>query len=242
LPLPVTVSREVGHGPPVDHALVGQQVADGPARARGHLGLQAGGVRGGREPLGRTSQGGGVVLEGLQSGVHGHGEDSPMSAERIDRSGALALHRPHPVESAEPALVAPGGAMARSFLSALTGSFAFPAAENPTVVMMEAAYRHHRIDARYLNCEVTSGALGDAVLGARAMGWVGFNCSPPHKRAVVQHLDGLAESAQLIGAVNCVVREGTRLIGHNFDGQGSSSRCVRWLILWERRSWSSALA
>lgn len=110
--------------------------------------------------------------------------------------------------------------MARSFLSALTGSFAFPAAENPTVVMMEAAYRHHRIDARYLNCEVTLAALGDAVLGARAMGWAGFNCSLPHKRAVVQHLDGLAESAQLIGAVNCVVREGTRLIGHNFDGQG----------------------
>jgi len=41
-----------------------------------------------------------------------------------------------------------------SFLSALTGSFAMPAAENPTVAMVEAAYRHHEIDARYLNCEV----------------------------------------------------------------------------------------
>ena len=71
-----------------------------------------------------------------------------------------------------------------SFLSLLTGSFATPAAENPTVVMVEAAYRHHGLDARYLNCEVAPDALGDAVRGARAMGWAGFNCSIPHKVAV----------------------------------------------------------
>ena len=93
-----------------------------------------------------------------------------------------------------------------SFLSTLTGSFATPAAENPTVAMVEAAYRHHGIDARYLNCEVAPEELADAVRGARAMGWVGFNCSIPHKVAVIEHLDGLGESAAVIGAVNCAVR------------------------------------
>jgi len=39
-----------------------------------------------------------------------------------------------------------------NFLSRLTGSFATPAAENPTVAMIEAAYRHHQLDARYINC------------------------------------------------------------------------------------------
>jgi shikimate dehydrogenase len=107
-----------------------------------------------------------------------------------------------------------------SFLSVLTGSFAMPAGENPTVAMVEAAYRHHGLDARYLNCEVGPEALGDAVRGARAMGWVGFNCSIPHKVAVIEHLDGLAESAAVIGAVNCVVRRDCRLIGENTDGQG----------------------
>lgn len=107
-----------------------------------------------------------------------------------------------------------------NFLSVLTGSFATPAAENPTVAMIEAAYRHHDIDARYINCEVPPDALGDAVRGARAMGWVGFNCSIPHKVAVIPHLDGLAESATLIGAVNCVVRRDGRYIGENTDGQG----------------------
>src|SRR5882757_3172869 len=107
-----------------------------------------------------------------------------------------------------------------SFLSVITGSFALPAGENPTVAMVEAAYRHHGLDARYLNCEVEPEALGDAVRGARAMSWVGFNCSLPHKVAVIEHLDGLADSAAVIGAVNCVVRREGRFIGENTDGQG----------------------
>ena len=56
-----------------------------------------------------------------------------------------------------------------SFLSVLTGSFSQGAADNPTVAMIEAAYRHHGIDARYVNCEVAPEVLGDAVRGARAM-------------------------------------------------------------------------
>ena len=107
-----------------------------------------------------------------------------------------------------------------SFLSILTGSFSTPAAENPTVAMVEAAYRHHGLDARYLNCEVEPELLGDAVRGARAMGWTGFNLSIPHKVAVIEHLDGLADSATVIGAVNCVVRRDGRFIGENTDGQG----------------------
>src|ERR1700731_3394086 len=107
-----------------------------------------------------------------------------------------------------------------SFLSLITGSFSTPAAGNPTVAMVEAAYAHHQINARYLNCEVAPEALGDAVKGARAMGWAGFNCSMPHKVSVIKHLDGLADSPALIGAVNCAVRRRYRYIGENTDPQG----------------------
>ncbi len=107
-----------------------------------------------------------------------------------------------------------------SFLSLLTGSFSQGAAENPTVAMIESAYRHHGIEARYVNCEVEPEGLVDAVRGARAMGWAGFNCSIPHKVAVVEHLDALAESASVIGAVNCAVARDGRLVGENTDGQG----------------------
>ncbi len=110
--------------------------------------------------------------------------------------------------------------MSRNFLSQLTGSFAMPAAENPTVAMVEAAYHHHGLDWRYINCEVPPEKLADAVLGARAMGWAGFNCSLPHKVEVIQYLDGLGASAEVIGAVNCAVRRDGKFIGENTDGKG----------------------
>ncbi|GAA4487561.1 shikimate dehydrogenase [Gluconacetobacter asukensis] len=108
----------------------------------------------------------------------------------------------------------------KSFLSILTGSFSTPCADNPTVAMIEAAYRHHDIDARYINCDVKPDNLADAVRGAKAMEWVGFNCSLPHKVAVIQHLDALSEAAKIIGAVNCVTIRDGRLTGDNTDGKG----------------------
>lgn len=108
----------------------------------------------------------------------------------------------------------------QGFRSILTGSFSTPCADNPTVAMVEAGYHHAGLDARYINCDVKASGLADAVKGAKAMEWVGFNCSLPHKVAVLDHLDDIAESARLIGAVNCVaIREG-KLIGHNTDGKG----------------------
>jgi shikimate dehydrogenase len=107
-----------------------------------------------------------------------------------------------------------------NFLSGITGLFASPAAENPTIAMVEAAYRHHAIDARYLTCEVEPENLEAAVRGAVAMGWAGFHLSLPHKQTVIPFLDELAECAQLIGAVNCVVIRDGHLIGENTDGAG----------------------
>lgn len=106
------------------------------------------------------------------------------------------------------------------FLPALTGCFAQPVAENPTVAMMEAAFAHHGLHCRYINMDVPPEKLADAVRGAKAQGYIGFNCSLPHKVAVIEHLDGLAESARLIGAVNCAVKRGEKWLGENTDGQG----------------------
>lgn len=61
--------------------------------------------------------------------------------------------------------------MPPNFLSNLVGCFSTPAAENPTVAMMEVAFQHHKIDWRYINCEVAPENLGAAVRGAWAMGF-----------------------------------------------------------------------
>ena len=56
-----------------------------------------------------------------------------------------------------------------TFLSDLTGSFSTPAAQNPTVALMEAAYTDAGLNVRYLNCEVPPEQLLAAVLTYRVL-------------------------------------------------------------------------
>ena len=107
-----------------------------------------------------------------------------------------------------------------SFLHELVGSMSQGADGNPTVAMIEAAFAHYGLPWRYINMEVTPADLGEAVRGAKAMGFRGFNCSLPHKVTVIPHLDGLGESASVMGAVNTIVRRDDQLIGENTDGKG----------------------
>jgi shikimate dehydrogenase len=107
-----------------------------------------------------------------------------------------------------------------SFRHELTGSFSQGSDSNPTVAMVEASFKANNLHYRYINCEVNPDQLAEAVAGAKAMNWKGFNCSIPHKVEVIKHLDGLGESASLIGAVNCVVNRDGKLIGENTDGKG----------------------
>ena len=107
-----------------------------------------------------------------------------------------------------------------NFKQELTAAFGQPISENPTQAMVEAAYQHHGLDWRYLTIEVAQDGLEAAVAGARAMGFAGVNCTLPHKVKVIEYLDGLGESASLMGAVNCVVQRDGKLIGENTDGKG----------------------
>ena len=106
-----------------------------------------------------------------------------------------------------------------SFRHELTGSFSQGSDSNPTVAMVEASFKANNLHYRYVNCEVNPDQLEAAVAGARAMNWKGFNCSIPHKVEVIKYLDGLGESASLIGAVNCAVNRDGKLIGENTDGK-----------------------
>lgn len=95
-----------------------------------------------------------------------------------------------------------------------------PVAGNPTQFMMERAFSDLGLDWRYLTLEVAPENLADAVRGMRAMGFRGGNFTIPHKVAVIPHLDGLSQAAELMGAVNCVQRVGDKLLGENTDGKG----------------------
>ncbi len=95
-----------------------------------------------------------------------------------------------------------------------------PVAGNPTQFMMERAFAAVGLAWRYLTLEVPEENLAAGLAGMRAMGFRGGNFTIPHKVAVIEHLDGLSEAAELMGAVNCVNFEGDKLIGENTDGKG----------------------
>lgn len=110
--------------------------------------------------------------------------------------------------------------MAANYKLELVGVLGFPVAENPSCVMLDAAFAALNLPWRYLTLEVRPEALPDAVRGVRALGMKGINLTIPHKVAVIPLLDEISPDAAMIGAVNTVRRHGDRLIGENTDGKG----------------------
>ncbi len=110
--------------------------------------------------------------------------------------------------------------MSRDSLQEIVCCMGKPVAGNPTQFMMERAFAAVGLAWRYLTLEVPEENLAAGLAGMRAMGFRGGNFTIPHKVAVIEHLDGLSEAAELMGAVNCVNFEGDKLIGENTDGKG----------------------
>lgn len=110
--------------------------------------------------------------------------------------------------------------MRESYRIPTTGAFGDPIDENPSGVMMEAGYRSVGLDWRYQLFHVKAEELGNALAGIRAMGFSGLNLTIPHKIAAIPYMDGMSESAKLIGAINTIVVRDGKLYGENTDGKG----------------------
>ena len=83
--------------------------------------------------------------------------------------------------------------------------------------------RHHGLRVHYQLIDVEGlQTLPMLMEAARVIGFAGLNITYPCKQSVIPLLDDLSGEAQAIGAVNTVVRDGDRLVGHNTDGSGWS--------------------
>ncbi len=96
-----------------------------------------------------------------------------------------------------------------------------------TPAMHEEEARHHGLRLHYqlidLDRAGPKGAeLPALIASARTMGFAGLNITYPCKQAVIPLLDDLSEEARAMGAVNTVVNQGGKLVGHNTDGSGWS--------------------
>lgn len=102
----------------------------------------------------------------------------------------------------------------------LIGIVANPIRHSISPKMHNAAFEKLQLDYAYLAFEVEEGQLAEAVAGLRALGARGFNVSMPYKSKVIPYLDELSPAATLCQAVNTVVNDAGKLVGHMTDGSG----------------------
>lgn len=95
-----------------------------------------------------------------------------------------------------------------------------PVEHSISPAMQNTACRLTGQDLCYLAFDVQPERLPAAVAGLRAIGFKGCNVTMPHKNAMAQLVDELSPAARLCGAVNTVVNQNGRLVGHTTDGVG----------------------
>jgi shikimate dehydrogenase len=113
-------------------------------------------------------------------------------------------------------------------ISGKTGLLALighPVEHSLSPAMHNASFAAEGLDYVYVALDVKPENLPAAARGAAALGFRGFNVTMPHKRAMISLVDELDEAARVSGAVNTVVVEGRRLLGHNTDGGGMILAC-----------------
>lgn len=102
----------------------------------------------------------------------------------------------------------------------LTGLLGSPVAHSLSPMMHNESFRLLGLDYVYLCFDVGEDQLETAVRGLQACGIRGFNLTMPNKNRMAELADELSPAARITGAVNTVVNEEGRLIGHNTDGIG----------------------
>jgi shikimate dehydrogenase len=105
----------------------------------------------------------------------------------------------------------------------LTGLMGAPIAHSASPAMHEQAAAALGLRGHYQLIEVSgadSAELAMMLEGVRRLGFAGVNVTFPYKEAVVDLLDELAPAAAAMGAVNTIVVNDGRLIGHNTDTTG----------------------
>ena len=102
----------------------------------------------------------------------------------------------------------------------MAGVIGSPIRHSLSPVLHNAAFRALDLDWVFLAFEVQEGEAAAAVEGARALGIEGLSVTMPHKADVIAAIDKLSPTAEKLGAVNTITRQGSVLLGESTDGAG----------------------
>ncbi|MGA6161773.1 shikimate dehydrogenase [Amycolatopsis magusensis] len=115
-----------------------------------------------------------------------------------------------------------------SYLIGLIGSGIGPSL-SPALHEQEAAELGLRYLYRRLDLDVLGRPAAEVLEAARLAGFDGLNVTHPAKQQLLDRLDELSPEAAALGAVNTVVFDGGRAIGHNTDTTGFAGSLSRGL-------------
>lgn len=102
-------------------------------------------------------------------------------------------------------------------LLALLGS---PVGHSGSPAMYNYSFEKLGLDYAYVAFDVKEDEMEQAINAMRLFKMRGCNVTMPGKNIAVKFMDELSPAAELIGAVNTIVNDDGKLIGHNTDGIG----------------------
>ena len=102
-------------------------------------------------------------------------------------------------------------------LLALIGS---PVGHSGSPAMYNYCFEKLGLDYAYVAFDVKEDGVKGALDAMRLFHMRGMNVTMPDKVEAARYMDELSPAAQIIGAVNTIVNEEGRLIGHMTDGEG----------------------
>lgn len=102
-------------------------------------------------------------------------------------------------------------------LLALIGS---PVGHSGSPAMYNYCFEKLGLDYAYVAFDVKEEGVKQALEAMRLFDMRGMNVTMPDKVEAVKYMDELSPAAQIIGAVNTIVNEDGKLIGHMTDGEG----------------------
>ena len=102
-------------------------------------------------------------------------------------------------------------------LLALIGS---PVGHSGSPAMYNYSFERLGLDYAYVAFDVKEDGVKQALEAMRLFNMRGMNVTMPCKVEAAKHVDELSKAAQIIGAVNTIVNDNGKLIGHITDGEG----------------------
>lgn len=118
------------------------------------------------------------------------------------------------------ALAAAAAVLDRTVDARLLAVLGDPVGHSLSPRLHAAALAHAGLPHRYVAVRCSGAELPVALRALRALPTLGANLTAPLKEVALPLLDALDPLAAAIGAVNTLVRDGRRFVGHNTDADG----------------------